>query len=276
MKKVTLCFFAVAVCVLCAGGAFAAGVTINKAPSVAPSQAQDAKASTASMLGTVMGLAGNAMALKAQQNQLTAECMPSGAEVSFVDKMIREWARTGRGSVESVESSLGYGKCTTSKGFENAMRLASTSNQDKCFNWIDDKNDLIAYEFPQVGVAELCPDPMDLSCDAKSKKKVSNIYEIYGLIDFGDEDYLPDEATVRASLAAKMDKCAPAKIKAAQRELWGGFLNQTVGGLGQKSNTENIMGQVTGLVQSQSAAPSGLGGALQSFGGMATNFMGTK
>ena len=51
--------------------------------------------------------------------------------------------------------------------------------------------------------------------------------------------------------------------------MWGDFVMNAVGGIGQKTNTGSIMETVSGLVTSGG----GMGGALQSLGGVATQLL---
>ena len=68
-------------------------------------------------------------------------------------------------------------------------------------------------------------------------------------------------------LISKIENCSYAKLNAKKKALWGEFLVDTVGNLGQKTNTATIM-QTVGSV-----ANSGGMGALQSLGSVATQFI---
>ena len=70
-----------------------------------------------------------------------------------------------------------------------------------------------------------------------------------------------------AKLISKIEKCSYSKLNAKKKAMWGEFLVDTIGSVGQKTNTAAIM-QTVGSV-----ANSGGMGALQSLGGIASQFM---
>ncbi len=91
---------------------------------------------------------------------------------------------------------------------------------------------------------------------------MSDIYEIFNLIDFGADDYTASEATMAAKLLNKIESCSNAKLSAKKKAMWGEFLIDTVGNLGQGTNTGAIMQQVQSM--------SGMGGlgAISSLSGI--------
>ena len=81
-------------------------------------------------------------------------------------------------------------------------------------------------------------------------KYVSNIYDIFALIPFGDEDYTKSEAAKISQFKTKAERCAPGKIGVAKRELYGNFVTQTLGNLGQvsgASGTASVLEAVSSM-----------------------------
>ena len=70
-------------------------------------------------------------------------------------------------------------------------------------------------------------------------------------------------------LIAKIEKCSTAKLSQAKRTLWGNYLVETIGNLGQKTSTSDIMGTVSGVVNSGGGAM----GGLSSIGAFISNTM---
>ena len=101
----------------------------------------------------------------------------------------------------------------------------------------------------------------------KKKKTVSNIYEIFALIDFEDKDYTAEEMTTLVKLREKFEKCGGGKLAAQKKQMWGEFLVDSIGGLGQKTNTATIMDAVSGM------SKSGGGGGLGSLGNIANQLL---
>jgi len=99
MKK-TILFFAGLMCCAPMMSAHAA-VAVKKAAPVA-TQESAGTAGAASLIPTVLGLVSGVQALNAQQQALTAECIPTTAELNFVNTTMQEWASrpqpTGRKS----------------------------------------------------------------------------------------------------------------------------------------------------------------------------------
>ena len=106
-------------------------------------------------------------------------------------------------------------------------------------------------------------------CSESEGIPVTDAYEIFNAIGFGKEDYLPGEDSTAAKLIEKTEECSSVKLTAKKREAWGAFLTQTAGGIGQKTNTGNIMSQIGSLTQSGGGAL----GAVGSLGGVASQMM---
>lgn len=266
MKKLSfILVLAVFLAPIIASGA----VSVKKASSVKTQEAAPVDAAT-SLLPNVIGLVGSVKTLNAQQQQLTSDCVPTDEEVRVVNNLVKEWAKTGVTDAESAASGLGT-PCSTD------TELGSTDDYNKyqAFMEYAEKNEtcyerfggpsnahMIWFKFPKASVAKIC----DVN-NAKNCEKVSNVYDIFDKIPFSAEDYTKSEVAKVAKLVEKSEKCSPSKIKAAKRELWGGFLTQTLGNVGKTSGasgTESVIQAVS------SAGGGGLQSMLPSLGQLAT------
>ena len=231
MKKVLSIFVIVALAIQ--GVSFGA-VTVKKAASVATKKT-DTMESATSLLPSVIGLVGSVKNLKAQQQQLDAECVPTADEVSTVNNLVKEWAKIGGTAADTAVSSVGGEPCgggdnSSESAYETWMEL-NNDNGDTCyvvFKSTADK-DMIWEGYPKALYAKILPP----DGNAKNAKYVSNIYDLMGMIPFGEEDFTLAEISKVKRLVEKAEKCAPSKIAAAKREIWGGFLTQTLSNVGQ-------------------------------------------
>lgn len=243
-------------------------VTIKKAAPVAV-QKKTVEDNAGSLIGTVLGLVGTVKQLEQKTRALTAECLPTGQEIQFVNNIIKEWAKTGAANEEEVYRRLGVNKCSgqSTGGYQASVRVAMDTDQDSvvCYDWFGGAGNegTVWYGFPMAVKTYYCTDG-SVSCGTKDRKEVSNIYEVFNLVDFTTEDYTKQEAEVAGKLIAKIENCSSAKLSAQKQALWGEVLQSTVGNLGQKTNTGAIM-ETVGSVTS--------GGGLQSLGGIAAQFL---
>lgn len=267
MKKFLLIFSAVAlVCPNVARGA----VTIKKAAPVA-AKTTSVVENTGSLVPTVLGLVSAVKELSAKTKELTAECVPSAAEITFVNNMVKEWAKTGAATAEEAEKALGMKLCknTATGGYAKSVEInAGEDDEFLCTDWFGGEADMgtVWYKFPMAAKATYCADG-SFECGNSQKKTVSNIYNVFNLIDFSDKDYTASEQKMASQLLAKIEKCSDAKLSATKRAMWGDFLVNTIGSVGQPTNTGAIMQSVGSISQS------GLGGGLSSLSGLATQFL---
>lgn len=264
MKKAFLLIF-VAVEFMGAHAAMGA-VSIKKAASVAPAETTSASATTASLVPTVLSLVSGIQQLNAAQKELTAECIPTSQEITFVDTTVKEWAKTGAMTAKEIEKKLDRKPCAGGTGYEAAVRIAAgTEGSNICFdNYVGDSNkDMVWFQYPKVGSATYCSDG-SMTCSDKNKKHASDIYDIFNLVDFTEADYTKSEATMAAKLIAKIETCSNAKLSAKKKAMWGEFLTNTISGVGQSTNTGAIMQSVQGITS---------GGGLSSLGAIASQFM---
>ncbi len=219
---------------------------VKKAAPVATQQT-DKLSSATSLLPTVIGLVGNVKALNAQQQQLSADCAPTSTEIGVVNDLVKELAKTGMVSASSMTSGLGD-PCITDYNTDMAYEDEGVACYDT-FSDLKSKSDLgyVWDKFPTVGVAEKCDAGTNKNC-----KKVSNIYDIFGKVSgyFDESDYTEAEASKISKLVEKMGRCAPGKLKAAQRELYGNFLTQALGSVGQSTGaagTASVLDTVSSM-----------------------------
>lgn len=210
-------------------------VNVKKAAPVATKKAEPMDSAT-SLLPTVIGLVGDIKTLTAQQQQLAADCIPTGDELNTVNDLVKEWARIGDTDYSSAVSGLGSICGTAGANNKDSMYgiflTSIADNNQTCYVQFETESDngMPWQHFPRATYAKVCR-----GGDNKNCTDVSNMYDIFTKIPFGEDDYTKTEAKKVAKLIEKSQKCAPTKINAAKRELWGNFLTKTLGGVGQKS-----------------------------------------
>lgn len=268
MNKLLLFFVG---CTLFAHGSAMGAITIKKAAPVATKQTSAMDAGS-SLLPTVVNLIGGIKQLTQQQKALTDECIPTSAEISFVNNTMKEWAKTGASTADEVQTALGMKRCKTpTGGYQARVSLAEGTDEPDalCYDYFGGSGDVGAVweNYPIAVSAYYCTDGSISGCSDKNKKHVSNIYDIFNLIDFDTSDYSAQEAKMAGILMDKIERCSYAKLNAKKKALWGEFLINTMSSMGQKTNTGTILQTVSGV------ANSGGSGALQSLGGIATQFI---
>ena len=106
--------------------------------------------------------------------------------------------------------------------------------------------DMIWEGYPKASSAKICE-----ADNAKKCKTFSNLYDVFTKIPFAEEDLTIKEANKVTKLIEKSERCAPAKITAAKRQLWGGFLTQTLGTVGQTIVKKHFLCSFFTLLNSQ-------------------------
>lgn len=267
MKKLIAIFVAV-VCAtpsLSYGAVSVKNSAVKKAAPVATKQADKLESAT-SLLPTVIGLVTSAKDLSTKQQQLSADCAPTATEMEAVNDLVKEWAKTGTVTASSAASGLGS-KCGTG-GYK--WQMAYGDEGEDCYDVFDGKDDKdsVWEGFPKVTSASRC----DAGGNNKNCKTVSNIYDIFSKIPFSeDEDYTKAELKKIGKLKEKMERCAPGKINAAKRELYGNFVTQALGSVGQTTGaagTASVLEAVTSL-----GGSGNIQSMLPSLGQMATSVM---
>lgn len=266
-------------CVLCAFchivGAFAAANVLvpKKADSVTK---QESSATTtnvgASLLPTAATLVANVIAMNQQQKALVAECEPTSREIEFVNKMIKEWAYTG--VANPLVGARGLRACADNESYETTVRQAGTGlsidTAAICYDTFskEEAHGAVWAEFPKATVVEYCSDGNTLSmCSRNNRKKMTNMWALFDMINFDNKDYTKAEASQAQALLQKAANCSGNKLAARRLETFGGFVTNTISNMGQKTNTGSIMESVGSIVGS-----TGIGG-ISSLAGVATQFL---
>lgn len=268
MKKNLALFIVLALCATTNVGI--AAVTIKKAAPVATQEASTTNTAT-SLVPSVLSLVSDVQALNAKQRELDTYCTPSSAEIEFVNNAIKEWAKTGTITAAEVSRKLNQTPCAGGVGYEAAVRYsAGTDMANICYDNFSGGADaqMVWDGFPKASKATYCPDGSP-SCSTKDQKTVSNIYEIFDLIDFGVADYSRQEATMAAKLLARVEDCSDTRISKKKKEMWGDFIATAMGNVGQNTSTTQIM-QTVGNITRDGAS---LNGGLSSLGSIASQFM---
>lgn len=268
MKKNQIIFVALLLCATV--NAAKAAVAIKKAAPVATQESSTSSVTT-SLVPSVLTLVSEVQSLNAKQRELDAECTPSSAEIEFVNNTIKEWAKTGAATAEEVERRLGKQRCAGGVGYEVSVKYsAGTDMNYVCYDNFASESDklMVWYNFPKATKATYCPDGSP-TCSDKEKKTVSNVYEIFDLVDFGVGDYNRQEATMAAKLIDRAERCSDVKVNKKKKQMWGEFLVSTMGNVGQKTSTSQIMQTVSNITQNGAS----LNGGISSLGAIATQFM---
>lgn len=268
MKKTFAPFVALFVCM--AASAAMGAVAIKKAAPVATKETS-VSSTTGSLVPSVLSLVSNVQELSAKQRELDVECTPSSAEIEFVNNTIKEWAKTGAATSDEVSRRLNKIPCPGGSGYEYEVSMyARTDMGNVCYdNFATDADEqMVWYGFPKASKATYCPDG-SRTCSDKEKKTVSNIYEIFDLVDFGVDDYNIREATMAAKLIDRADRCSEVRINKKKKQMWGEFLVTAMGNVGQKTSTSTIMQTVGNITQGGAS----LNGGISSLGAIATQFM---
>lgn len=262
MKKILSVFLMAVVAPCVAVGA----VNVKKADSVKPVVEEPMNSAT-SLVPGVLTMYNSIKDLNAQQQQLVNDCKPTSDEIRVVNELIKEWAKIGDSYATGAISGLGN-LCSTSTSYSSGAYKDFMERADRnqtcyeAFNGSGDKN-MIWEDYPRVSSANICQ-----GSDNKNCRTVSNIYEVFSKISFNTADYTADEAARVAKLVEKSQKCAPSKVNAAKLELWGGFLTQTLGGMGKKSGAAGTDAVIQAV--SSMGGSGGIQSMLPSLGQMAT------
>lgn len=264
MKK-TFAIFCSLLFALCSFSEAPAATVIKKAAPVA-TQKQEAGGLLGgnSLIPTALGLVTNVMTLSKQQTALTKECEPTSAEVEFVRKLMQEWARAA-GARPDMGGRIA---CADGRSYANDVRTLG-EGMLPCYNSFNTSVDRwqIYYNYPYPGSGYKLKDPSAPDND-NNRIRMSDMYELFDKIGFTEVDLLASEASQYAKLKERALECSPAKLAAKQKELWGNMLTSVIGGMGQKQDSGNVLGQVGGIMQQGGGSPLGV------LGGVGTTLLG--
>ena len=268
---------AVLCCIVCNAFSAANVLVPKKADSVAK---RDASTSTSdmgsSLLPAAVTLVSNVVALNQQQKALVAECEPTSRDLEFVNKMVKEWAYAGATNPLAVggQGMRGCDYTRTGETYESTVRMAGTGlTIDSTLVCYDTFSDAEAHGavwagFPKAAVAEYCTDGVQLSmCSRNNRKKMTNMWTIFDMINFDANDYTKSEASQAQALLEKAKNCSGNQLAAKRLESFGGFITSTIGNMGQKTNTGSVMDAVGSIVKT-----TGIGG-IGNLAGVASQFL---
>jgi len=235
----------------------------KKADSVAKRESSTSTTNLgASLLPTAATLVGNVIALNQQQKALAAECEPTSREITFVNNLIKEWAIAG--ATNPLASAVGgMRKCDAGETYEDTVRNSgmgvTVDASAICYDTFSDADarGAVWAGFPKAAVVEYCSDVgTALSmCGKNKRKKMTNMWTLFDMIDFEEKDYTRTEASQAVALLQKATNCSGNKLAAKRLETFGGFITNTISTMGQPTNTANVMNAVTSMV-----GQSGIGG----------------
>lgn len=244
MKKLFSIFLVAMFSVLSASQA---AVNVKKAASVSTKKAEAVESAT-SLLPAVIGLVGSVQELNNRQQQLTAECEPTSDEIRTVNELVQEWAKISERTAADV---MGAGVRDCTGGY--ATFVENADDNEVCYETFGGNcsggncsdSGTVWEGFPKASSARICEPGSTKNC-----KIVSNMYEIFDKVSFSMEDYTASEYSKIAKLLEKAERCSPSKMNAAKRELYGGFLTQTLGSVGQStgaSGTASVIQAVSSM-----------------------------
>lgn len=210
--------------------------------------------SAASLLPSVIGLVQDVQKLKKDQQQLSAGCAPSSADINTVNDLVKEWARVSDTTISSARS--GLGTPTNGVPYKDCMEA---QDKEGCYEIFPEKEGYAWSGFPKASSAKL-----------SDGKDVSNVYLVLRKIPFGPDDYTQSELSKVKNLMEKANRCQPETISKQKKELWGNFLVGTIGKVGSATNTAGVS-DVMGMAQTLGASggAGGVSSVLSSFGGQA-------
>jgi len=227
----------------------------KKADSVAKRETSTSTTNVgASLLPTALNLVGSVMQLNQQQKALVAECEPTSRELSFVNNLIKEWANAG--GINPLNSLHGIRPCSANESYASTVRYAgsglSVDSSAVCWDTFTETEarNAVWSGYPKASVAEYCSDGSDnLSlCSKNSRKKVTNMWTIFDMIDFENKDYTQGEASQAVALLQKASNCSGTKLAAKRLETFGGFITETISSIGKPTNTDSVMSAVSNIV----------------------------
>lgn len=258
-------------------GTAQAAITIKKAAPVASTSEESGKSTTSSLVPSLLGLVSGVSELNSKQKALTAECVPSGSDLSFINNMMKEYAKTGVNKQDIAKGLSGRYPCDYAGDCykDDIVRgVGGTKGLKPRYNIFsgESNENMVWSGFPTASTGSVSKDGSGYCSNPSQCETLTDAYDIFNLIDFGPSDYLPAEASQAAKLLEKTEKCSTARLSAKKREMWGSFLTQTASGLGAKTNTGSIMENIGSISQS-SGGGSGALGAVGSLSGIATQFM---
>jgi len=245
-------------CVLCASAHAAPQIRRAGLDQAAPARAETQQAN---LLPTALNIVGGVMQMTQERRALATECVPTSSDITLVNDLVRAYAMAG--GVMTMPSEIPHcGDDASDAVFSRHLRDRTGQMCHRRF--ADAAADLIWGGFPRADVGCHCRGNATQECTGTNacrpgdQERKSNIYDIFGLIGFSDEDLLSGEATRVAAFRQKFERCAPEQVRARQQQLVANFAMGTVAQLGQRQDAATVQANTMELLM-QGAAASPLG-----------------
>lgn len=234
-------------------------VTVNKKSAVSKKASVETQKSSGlsaatSLLPAVMGTVSGVMELKKTTQALGTDCAPNSSEIYLVNELVKEWAKIG--DTDSTSARSGLDNCQGGT-YKTHVEM---DGETACAEFFVESGGVIWNGYPKADYATV------------GKKTYSNVYDVFAKIPFSAEDYTKSEAEQIKSLMEKTERCEPGKLNAKKRELWGGFLTNTIGQVGSGVGVSGVS-DVMQMATQFGSGGGGVSGMLGQFGGMATQMM---
>lgn len=230
-------------CALYIGVADAAVPQIRRADAVQEQQQAPLEAAMGggggNLLGTAVGLIGGAMQLRNISSELTRECEPSAADITFVNDMMRAYAMSGgRDPRTFIENAQLGDQCVG--GYTEYRRL----NNRECFTTFGgitgtagtaDQNRIWSqYPRAEMTQSRICP-PNRPNCNIQGGEgsHFTNMYLIWNTMNWQEADLMPGEIAGFARITERAQRCEPRAVRARV----------------QQQGMQTVMGMVQGIGQ---------------------------
>jgi hypothetical protein len=212
-----------------------------------------------------LGLVANVMATNAHLAALSASCRPSSSEVTWVNNMVREYAKAGGPRPTDITLCGAAGESGAFKLF-----VEGDSGKSLCYEIFAGTSHagMIWAGYPMASEACRCKPRGECgtSCKDTDREYKSNIYEVFATVEsyFSEADFLANEASTLATFRRKAEECAPGRLAAQRQSMWTNLALGAAGSLGQRQGVPSTMESV-GAIMGASAGGGGIGGAALQF-----------
>jgi len=240
---------------LCAHSVLAAPL-VRRADVVAAAPAERQRMDAGGLITTALGMGMGIWQLTQEQQTLAAECRPSEAQIEWLNRMMREWARAG--GINTMAATHNQHVCRIS--FAEHVRQSHSNDFSMChpiFPNTGANAGMIWQGFPMAAIAYRCTDETAFGqiCPLNRREYVTNAFEVWTWIGFSDNDFIGDETNQLARWREFVDRCGGDRLNARRQEMWGNFMMQQAAGIGQQQDLGSIMGQVSGVMGQGGTGP---------------------
>jgi len=252
------------------------GAVIKKAAAVEEIKQEGVEAAAGmNLLGTAIGLVSGFQAMKKAEQALEQNCLPSSTETTWTDKMIQEFAKTGRMTAEEMfkaSPAKDGQECGTADSYVRSAAMGvsvcyQVQKAPAVTSGTAPSEPPIWAGYPKAESGLECPP--DKTCNGdKDKKGYSNVYDLLAIMDWKEADLInSEEVSAWSKLTERMERCSPASIKRAKQEAVGGFITTAIGGIGKQQGTGDVMPMVNTLLNQSG------NDAMKTMGGLGTSII---